>query len=1382
MNFNEKLAIFSAFVFSTGESEVFNMTKLRIFPLVFLLVLIIGIFSATVANPENEILTDTDAVIMVHSLDYRPLFYIDDSVSKGIMIDYWKLWSERTGIKVKFEAYPWHICLEKVLNGEADVIPGIFYTPERDAVYDFSQAFMEIKVKIYVRSSLDVKNLAELKSQVVGVTLGDRSEEYIKRHYPYLKIKTFDTFEAVIKAASDGEIDLFAMDNPSALFYLEQYEISDQFEPVKTIFVGKFCAAVAEGKESLLIRLNEGIEAIHEDEINNILEDWQHQKTGLVLKSIIKFIITLAVLLIVVSIIWHILRLRGRISEHRCLLNATEKKYQTIIEHAYEGIGVNQNNRYSFVSPGMSRITGYSESQLINRDPIELVHEDDVEMAREHINRFRKGSDVSKTDAIRIRMASDEIKWIQISSVSFEWDGEPAILDFVTDISDLKQAEEKIKEADRQLRTIVETSPIPTIISRINDGEIIYANSHLAELVGCSREELAGRKTPDFYYDPEDRKKVVEILSRDGHLIDYEVRIRRTDNTMIWTIFSLVIGEFAGEKVIIGGLYDISERKKAETALRKERNFVSAVLDTAAAMIVVLDPKGHIVRYNAECEKVTGYSYKDVKGKYVWDMLIVPEERTIIEERFSDILSSRKVITGENRWLTKDGERRLITWSNTLLRDESGAAEYIVAIGIDITEKRKVEENLRLYREIYLNSEDGIVIVDKEGNFVESNPAHMKKSGIGPGEFKGRPIAELLDSPEFAENIKTLKTKGRFRGEFDARLHDGSRQTIDVSTFAIRDKNNEVTAYASIGRDITEIKSAQLALATRARYEEGLAACSAALLEKTDKGSAINKSLKYLLDASDSSRTYIFENFNDPEDGLCMRQVYEVNAEGIEPQIDNPILQHAPYKSGFSRWADTLSQGNPVVGNVKDFPKGEREVLIDQGIISVLAIPIFIEGEWYGFIGFDECTKERTETEEDIRLLKTASEIIGSYLCNKKIEEALRVSEERFRKLVENATDVIYSLDSNGNFSYLSPQLTKASGHDVNSMIGKPVYYNMHEEDKEITKQWIEAGMPAEEPIPGGYQFRMKAQDGTWRWFVSNSSIIRDEEGKVIEAIGVAHDITEMRRVLDDLQKTNQELRDTQIQLVQSEKMASLGMLVAGVAHEINTPVGAITSMHNTLVRAIEKLKTSIEKECAGQGRTGDDLLKYMKIIDEANKVIVSGSERVTNIVRRLRSFARLDEAELKEANINEGIEDTLTIVHHELKHNVEVIRQFGDIPDIPCYPGQLNQVFLNLFINAKQAITDKGQLIIKTSSKNKKVIIEITDNGSGIPEDKLKRIFDPGFTTKGVGVGTGLGLSICYQIIQAHRGEIKVKSTVGKGTTFRVILPTNLDEILDED
>ncbi len=274
----------------------------------------------------------------------------------------------------------------------------------------------------------------------------------------------------------------------------------------------------------------------------------------------------------------------------------------------------------------------------------------------------------------------------------------------------------------------------------------------------------------------------------------------------------------------------------------------------------------------------------------------------------------------------------------------------------------------------------------------------------------------------------------------------------------------------------------------------------------------------------------------------------------------------------------------------------------------------------------------------------------------------------------------------------------------------------------------------------------------------------------------------DMQRLLDKLAETNRHLHETQAQLVQSEKMASLGMLVAGIAHEINTPIGAVHSMHDTLQRALDKLRETLESSYGEWLERDAGLSRPLKVIAEASKVIESGSTRVIEIVRRLRSFARLDEAELKKVDLHEGLEDTLSLIRHELKHSIQIKRNYGDLPPIACFPGRLNQVFLNLLINAKQAIRERGEITITTSQKDDEVHIVIEDTGTGIPHDNLSKIFDPGFTTKGVGVGTGLGLSIVYQIVQEHKGRIEVKSDPGKGTTFTVALPMNLDKLLVED
>jgi signal transduction histidine kinase len=183
-------------------------------------------------------------------------------------------------------------------------------------------------------------------------------------------------------------------------------------------------------------------------------------------------------------------------------------------------------------------------------------------------------------------------------------------------------------------------------------------------------------------------------------------------------------------------------------------------------------------------------------------------------------------------------------------------------------------------------------------------------------------------------------------------------------------------------------------------------------------------------------------------------------------------------------------------------------------------------------------------------------------------------------------------------------------------------------------------------------------------------------------------------------------------------------------------------------------------------------LAKLFGSIENLNKVSKIASDRIVKIVNSLRTFARLDQAEMDTVDIHEGIDSTLTLVHHELKRRIEIHKDYGDVPKISCYPNQLNQVFMNILINASHSIEYRGDIYIKTYTKNNKAIIEIKDTGMGIPKENLKRIFDPGFTTKSKGIGTGLGLSIVYQIIEDHNGSIEVESESGKGTMFRIMLP----------
>lgn len=278
------------------------------------------------------------------------------------------------------------------------------------------------------------------------------------------------------------------------------------------------------------------------------------------------------------------------------------------------------------------------------------------------------------------------------------------------------------------------------------------------------------------------------------------------------------------------------------------------------------------------------------------------------------------------------------------------------------------------------------------------------------------------------------------------------------------------------------------------------------------------------------------------------------------------------------------------------------------------------------------------------------------------------------------------------------------------------------------------------------------------------------------------------RRLSDreqQLRRSIQELELAHRQLLQTEKMAAIGRLAAGVAHEINNPVGYISSNLHMMARHLEHVTRFLERylhtRSAPPADAAVELDQLSRSLDlpylcsDMNDIVresLEGTERVKKIVADLKNFARQDANEWEEADANAMIESSLNIAHNAIKYKAEVVREFGEIPNIRCIRGQLEQVFVNLLVNAAQAITEHGTITIRTETDGKQAFFEVEDTGCGIAEDDLKYLFDPFFTTKPVGSGTGLGLAISYNIIQRHGGEIRVDSSPGKGTRFHISLP----------
>lgn len=422
-----------------------------------------------------------------------------------------------------------------------------------------------------------------------------------------------------------------------------------------------------------------------------------------------------------------------------------------------------------------------------------------------------------------------------------------------------------------------------------------------------------------------------------------------------------------------------------------------------------------------------------------------------------------------------------------------------------------------------------------------------------------------------------------------------------------------------------------------------------------------------------------------------------------------------------------------------------------------------------------------------------------------KMIPAIGCSEERYRSLVLASAELVWTADNKGKIQDI---LTRRNDSQIAllEIRGDGWKHLLHPEDCDRIYQGWQKALISQSLYQE--EMRVQTKQGDYRYFFVRAVPIFADDGSVREWVGVCIDIharkqaeAELQHKAWELEKTLQKLHKTQNQLLQNDKMSSLGQLVAGVAHEINNPVNFIYGNLNHadgyiqdllgLLQIYEKHYPNAVQEVKEEAEAID--LEFMR--QDLPKLLSSmkmGAQRIREIVLSLRNFSRLDEVEKKEVDIHEGIDSTLMILQHRLKAKPDrmgiiVEKNYSDLPPVQCYPGQLNQVFMNILSNALDALEERdrkrsltaieenpSRICICTDTDGlSKVMIRVTDNGAGISEEVQKRIFEPFFTTKPVGKGTGLGMSISYQIItEKHGGCLECNSLLGKGSEFLIEIP----------
>jgi PAS domain S-box-containing protein len=1039
-------------------------------------------------------------------------------------------------------------------------------------------------------------------------------------------------------------------------------------------------------------------------------------------------------------------------------MKGSEGKYRTIIETMQDGyFEADLAGHFTFVNDAECRSLGYPKNELIGMNNRQYADEENAQKLYQAFNRlYRTGEPIKLLEMERIR--KDGTKAVAEISASLIRDLEGKRIGFrgiSRDVTERKRMEEALKENEKEAKRLAQENELVAEI-----GRIISTTLNIEEVYEGFAEE------------------VHKLIPFD--LISINTIDREGDN--------LIANYLTGAK---DSNLHIGERVPISNTMSEY------VLKTQSSLLIQMKNKEAMLRQFPHLLKTFQAGFRSI--------IVVP------------LIAKDEVIgTLHLRSMKGDYTETDLKLAERVVNQIAGA----IANAQLFVERKRAEEALRKseerFRELYDSAPVGYHELDTDGRITQVNRTEQEMLGYTVQEMLGQHVWKFIAEEESHQAV-LAKLAGAVSAskafERTYRRKDGTTLPVIIEDRLLRDSEGRITGIRSTIQDITHYKRAEDALRESEDLYRDLVEYSQYLIYTHDlKGrilsvnqegarllgyeqrDLLNKNIRDLLvlEVRDGFDTYLDAIRKDgAAKGLMLvqtatgeKRIWEYNnnlrTEGVTAPIVRAIAHDITEHLRAEKAVTRLSQENAIMAeigriisstlNIEEVYERFAEEVRKVVAFDRVSVNIINPDRTSVIIAYAFGTKVRDIQEGSLIPLddQLNEDVVSGRQCILiQLEGESELIKKGYRNLVKHFQAGIRS-------AMIVPLISKDQVIGIFHLQSlKPNAYA--ELDLRLAER---VGNQIAGAIANAQLFTERKQ--------AEEALKRNQEELIKKNEEIEASRRTLQLALEELEAAYKELKATQAKILQQEKMASIGQLAAGVAHEINNPMAFISSNLGTLNKYVNRLTEFIQTqseviESLNATDAIEELnrkqkeLKLDYIIEDIKGVItesLDGSERVQKIVQGLRSFARVDEAEYKYANINECIESTLNIVWNELKYKATLKKDYGNIPLTKCYPQQMNQVFMNLLINAGHAIEKQGEIMVKTRDEDGSILIAISDTGHGIAKEDLNKIFEPFFTTKEVGKGTGLGLSITYEIVQKHDGEITVESEVGKGTTFTVRLP----------